>query len=285
MSDNASVVAYLRHQSGAVSHVLCCMAAEVVLWTKRHPVSLMARYIPRKKNVLADQFSHPDQVLPSEWSLLMRVFKGICKVFGCPHLDLFATHANAKLPLYVSPVPDPMAWKQCTFQRPWDHLSAYALPRFALLRQVLSRVLSTGLSLVPVALLWPQKVWVTDLLSLLVGEPLELLLVWNLLVQLHVWKCHRGLRTFLLHTWKLSSVLSERQSFLRRLCESQLRTSGASMLPCTSPSGLGSSAGVIKGVSIPARHMSLAIKRKELSFSLPGTRLVCPCSEGLSGQP
>ena len=27
------------------------------------------------------------------------VFKGLCKVFSSPHLDLFATYANAKLPL------------------------------------------------------------------------------------------------------------------------------------------------------------------------------------------
>ena len=163
MSDNATVVAYLQNQGGTVSCVLCRMAAEVVLWTKRHSVSLTVRYI------LANQ------VLPTEWSLLLRVFEGICGVFGRPQLNLFATRANAKLPLYISPVPDPMVWKQDAFQHPWDHLSACAFPPFALLRQVLSRVLlSTGLSLILVAPLWPQKKWLMDLLSLLVDEPLEL---------------------------------------------------------------------------------------------------------------
>ena len=47
-----------------------------------------------------------------------------------------------------------MAWKQDAFQHPWDHLSAYAFSPFALLKQVLSKVvLSTGLSLVLMALL------------------------------------------------------------------------------------------------------------------------------------
>ena len=55
----------------------------------------------------------------------------------------------------------------------------------------------TGLSLVLVALCWPQKDWFADLLSLLVDEPLELSQVWNLLVQPHVQKFHRGLETAL----------------------------------------------------------------------------------------
>ena len=66
MSDNAMVVIYLRHQGGTVSHVLCRMDAEVVLWTECHSVSLTARYISGKKNVLADQLCCPDQVLSTE---------------------------------------------------------------------------------------------------------------------------------------------------------------------------------------------------------------------------
>ena len=71
--------------------------------------------------------------------------------------------------------------------------------------------------------LWPQKEWFTDILSLLIDEPLELLQVWNLLVQPHLCKFHRGLGTLWLHVWRLSSVLSERRAFLDRLCWSQLQ--------------------------------------------------------------
>ena len=60
--------------------------------------------------------------------------------------------------------PGLMAWKQDAIQHSWDHLSSDAFPPFALLWQVLSRVrLSIGLSLVLVALLWPQKEWFTNL--------------------------------------------------------------------------------------------------------------------------
>ena len=83
--------------------------------------------------------------------------------------------------------------------------------------------------------------------------------------------------------WKLSSVLSERQAFLRRLRESQLHTLGAPLLPFTSPIGQGSSIGAISKVSIPSRHLSS--DSRILSFSSPRTLLVCTCGEGLSGSP
>ena len=121
-------------------------------------MNLMARFIPGKKNILADQLSRPDQVLPTEWSLLPRVFEAICEVFGRPHLDLFASRTIAKLLLYMSPVPNLVAWKHDAFQHPWDNLSAYTFPPFTLIRQVLLRVLlSTELSLILVAPYWPQK--------------------------------------------------------------------------------------------------------------------------------
>ena len=76
MSDNSTVVIYLWYQGGTVFRILCCMAVEVAIWTERHLVSLMARYIPGKKKVLADQLNRPDQVLPTVCSLLPRVFAG-----------------------------------------------------------------------------------------------------------------------------------------------------------------------------------------------------------------
>ena len=80
--------------------------------------------------------------------------------------------------------------------------------------------LSTPFWLVLETPLWPQNECFTDLLSLLVDEPLELPQVWNLLVQPNVRKFHRGLGTLHLHAWKPSSLSSERQAFLEWLLRS-----------------------------------------------------------------
>ena len=79
-----------------------------------------------------------DQILLVEWSLHPQVFNNTCREFGHPHVSLFATTVNTKLPVYVLHIPDPMAFKEDTFQHQWSELSVYAFPPFALLRQVLS---------------------------------------------------------------------------------------------------------------------------------------------------
>ena len=80
----------------------------------------------------------------------------------------FDTRVNTKLPLYVFPIPDPMAWKEDDFQHSWDDLTVYAFPPFTLLRQILLSVLiSWKLSIILVAPLWPQKEWFANIISLL----------------------------------------------------------------------------------------------------------------------
>ena len=55
------------------------------------------------------------------------------------HVDLFATHLNHKLPLYVSPVPDPNAWDIDALNINWTGLTAYAYPPMALLYRVIQK--------------------------------------------------------------------------------------------------------------------------------------------------
>ena len=49
------------------------------------------------------------------------MFKQICQKWFTPHVDLFATHLNHKLPLYVSPIPDPNAWDIDALNINWTH--------------------------------------------------------------------------------------------------------------------------------------------------------------------
>ena len=105
------------------------------------------------------------------------------------------------------------------FQHSWDDLNAYAFPPFVFFIKYCPEYgLLKRLSLVLIAPLWPQKEWYANLLDLLVDEPLELPLLWNLLVQLYVRKFHHSLETLRFHVWRLSSVLSKRLAFFGRGC-------------------------------------------------------------------
>ena len=71
------------------------------------PNSTPPRHIPGRLNVLADILSRPSQMSSTVRSLHPPVFRA--REWGIPLLDLFATRWNHKLPLFVSPVPDPSA--------------------------------------------------------------------------------------------------------------------------------------------------------------------------------
>ena len=89
--------------------------------------------------MMADLLSRSNQVLSTEWSLHPQVFKQICQKWFNPQVYLFATRLNHKLPLYVSPVPDPNAWDIDALNINWSGLTAYAYPPMALLHRVIQK--------------------------------------------------------------------------------------------------------------------------------------------------
>ena len=94
-----------RHEVGPI----LCFLWRILTWCARNQVTLKARHIPGQLSVVADKLSRLDQTTQTEWSLLQEVFQAICNRWHQPQIDLFATRFN-KLPLFVSPVPDP--WPQ-----------------------------------------------------------------------------------------------------------------------------------------------------------------------------
>ena len=87
--------------------------------------------------MMADLLSRSNQVQSTECLLHPQIFKQICQKWFTPHVDLFATCRNHKLPLYVSPVPDPNAWDIDALNINWTGLTAYAYPPTALLLRVI----------------------------------------------------------------------------------------------------------------------------------------------------
>ena len=78
---------------------------------------------PAIMNVLADILSRPSG---TEWSIHPSVFRALTLEWGIPLVDLFTIIWNHKLPLIVSPVPDPSAMAVDTLSMSWKTLWAYA---------------------------------------------------------------------------------------------------------------------------------------------------------------
>ena len=251
MSDNSTVVAYLRNSGGTHSESLSTLAGEVLRWCESLSISLRPRFIPGRRNAIADVLSR--KCVGSEWTLHPVVCEKIFRVWGSPQVDLFATALTRRLPLYVSPLPDQGAWRQDAFSFQWMGLDLYAFPPFALIRRVLVRVRETQCVRVAlVAPLWPQADWFLLLLDLLVDSPRELPQWTSLLRQPHRHLYHSHPEVLRLHAWRLSSVSSEREAFRARLlfsCPSQL---DSRLPPFTRLSGRSTVVGVSRGVWIHA---------------------------------
>ena len=92
----------------------------------------------------------------------------------------------------------------------WDDMRAYAFPPFTLVREVLSKVVSSrNLLLTLVAPWWPQKEWFPDLQNLTIAPPVSLPFRRDLLRQPHFHRHHLRLHVLRLHAWRLSCGLLE----------------------------------------------------------------------------
>ena len=101
-TDNSTVVVYINKQGGTHSLEMCTLLWKILTWCHRYQITLKARHIPGCLNVMADLLSRSNQVQSTEWSLHSQVFKQICLKWLTPHVDLFATSLNHKVPLPVS---------------------------------------------------------------------------------------------------------------------------------------------------------------------------------------
>ena len=135
-TDNTTVVAYINKEGGMKSGSLCALLWRILSWCTRKQVTLKARHIPGRLNVIADKLSRLGQTIQTEWSLHPEVFKAICSLWHQPQVDLFATRFNNKLPQFMSPVPDLQAWAVDALSLSWENLDPYAFPPAAILGKV-----------------------------------------------------------------------------------------------------------------------------------------------------
>nr|KAG5707261.1 hypothetical protein BaRGS_000035 [Batillaria attramentaria] len=168
------MMSYIRRQGGTKSAPLGELTRDLLLWCKADSIDLSARHISGRLNVIADSLSWRGQIRHMEWSLSPSAFKSFCQRWDRPHVDLFATRWNCKLPLFVSLVPDPQALAVDALSIPWDSLFAFAYPPAVLIPKIPQKLQGTSAVLLLVAPLRWEKSWVTPLLNLAAGPPLHL---------------------------------------------------------------------------------------------------------------
>ena len=251
LTDNTTVMFYLQKQGGTRSTLLCRLTWEILRWCALHQIKIQVKHIPGKKNVLADSLSRLSRLPGTEWTLLQGVVDRLGDLWGKPTLDLFATHQTKRLPCYVSPFPDPLAFAVDAMTIPWDGLLAYAYPPTALLLAVLQKLRqSESTELLLIAPAWPKQSWYPLLLQSIIDHPRRLPPLQHLLWHPSGKQYHQSPEVFHLHGWRVSSSVSARQDFLRRLPSVSPILSDSLLDHSTPVDGVSSNLGVVAGKQI-----------------------------------
>ena len=220
---NTRVVSYINKEGGMRLGPLCALLWRILTWCTRKQMTLKAQHIPGRMNVVADKLSRLGQTIQTEWSLLPEVFQAICSRWHQPQIDLFATRFNNKLPLFVSPVPDPLATAVDALSLPWEDLDAYALSPRAILGKVVEKLQDSPFKrIILIAAGWPNMPWFWDLVAISSQIPLSLPNLPNLLTQPFNQIPHRNLTNLNLHAWLLEPQQLRNRASLRQ-CQQELK--------------------------------------------------------------
>ena len=171
-TDNTTAVAYINHMGGSHSEGCNEAARQIWLWCIDMNIWLTVAHIPGSKNIEADAESRifSDE---TEWQLCPAVFDTICKKFGVPDIDLFASRLNHQCPDYVAWRPDPEALAIDAFSVSWgEYTNCYLFPPFSVLTKVLQKMIVDNAQGIVVAPWWPTQSWFPRLLRMATGEPL-----------------------------------------------------------------------------------------------------------------
>ena len=162
MTDNTTALAYVKNMGGVKSPSCNQIAKWIWDWAEEKGNWLSIAHIPGVDNVLADYKSRnfSDDL---EWELNEKLFQRVCKTFGKPEVDLFASRVNRKLEKYVSLNYEPDSWKIDAFTFSWTNMYSYAFPPFSVVGHVLRKIQQDGASCILVTPDWLSQWWYTAL--------------------------------------------------------------------------------------------------------------------------
>ena len=255
LTDNSTVVSYIRKEGGTHSDRLCRLTWELLQFCRMHSITLVPRHIPGKRNVLADSLSRTGKLQSTEWTLKQQLVDTLCTLWGSPNVDLFALKHNKRLPVYVSALPDPEALAVDALSMSWDRLEAYAYPPTPILPAVLRKVACSQIRMILIAPFWPSQPWFPELLELLMDHPRRLQTCEDLLYHPIGRVFHGNPGLFRLTAWRLSGMPCDREDYRSKLQTESPDPKRAPLLNATNVSGENLYAGVIDGKLIPFHQL------------------------------
>ena len=176
MCDNATAISYIKKEGGTKSFRLVRLTIRLLRFCDNKDIHLVPVHLPGVRNVQADSLSRVGQVLSTEWEIDSQLLLPVFRQWGQPQIDLFATYANKKCEMFVSPFPDPRAHSVDALSIPWQGLGLlYAFPPFRLLPAVLSKFRQNqGCQLILIAPRQLSASWMPELLQLSKEDPIPL---------------------------------------------------------------------------------------------------------------
>lgn len=126
--DNMTTVHYVNEMGGLKSAMCNDICLKIWEMCEKNDIWITCSHIPGKVNCLADAASRKFNDR-HEWKLNEDIFKEICKIFGVPNIDLFASRLNKQVPRFCSWKPDPEAEHFDAFSICWSQFELiYVFP-------------------------------------------------------------------------------------------------------------------------------------------------------------
>uniref|UniRef100_A0A0P6EQZ6 Reverse transcriptase/ribonuclease h/methyltransferase n=1 Tax=Daphnia magna TaxID=35525 RepID=A0A0P6EQZ6_9CRUS len=213
--DNSTAVCYMNKGGGTRSSELTAVAKSLVEFCEQRDLKIEAVHLPGVMNVEADRESRAAGDT-SDWKLKHSVFNELQLIWPVD-IDLFSSHWNTQLPLFVSWRPQPGAAAVNAFSLNWLNHSGYAFPPFSLIPKCLEKLRREKANLLMICPVWPSQPWFPVLLELACDVPI-LLVPSHDLLKSATGETHPLLLTgsLQLAAWKLSGDISDGRDFRSR---------------------------------------------------------------------
>ena len=199
---NTTVVSYINKEGGMKSGPLCVLLWRILTWCTRKQVTLKARHIPGRLNVVADKLSRVGQTIQTVVSPSRGLPNNMQQVASASNRPICHKVQQQVASFCVTCTGFPGHSSGCTL--PWEDLDAYAFQPAAILGKVVEKLQDTPYkSIILIAPGWPNMPWFWDLVTMSSQIPLSLPNLPNLLTQPFNQILHRNLTSLNLHAWLL----------------------------------------------------------------------------------